>query len=168
MSPGAIEYDIEDPLISIGTLAKKVGLSVSTVRHYESEGLIIPHRDESGRRLFSLEDVTRVQNIQHLIQDLGLNIEGIRRIQALLPCWDLFHCKKKTRDKCPAFLKRAKPCWTIKGLACSPQGNECRKCIVYRFGSQCTEDIKRLLYDQYHSPDAGTAIMELMQRKRKQ
>ncbi|TET32970.1 MAG: MerR family transcriptional regulator [Planctomycetota bacterium] len=166
MPLGPPDYDTEDPVISIGTLSKKVGLSVSTVRHYESEGLIIPFRDDSGRRLFSLEDVFRLQNIQHLIQDLGLNIEGIRRMQALLPCWDLFRCKKKTRDKCPAFQSRERPCWTIKGLPCSPQGNECRKCIVYRFGSQCTEDIKLLLYDQYHSEDAGAAISELLKRKR--
>ena len=76
---------IDDPVISIGVLAQKVGLSVSAVRKYENEGLLIAQRTESGHRLFSHEDVTRVRNIQHLIQDLGLNIEGIRRLQSLLP-----------------------------------------------------------------------------------
>ena len=69
----------DDPVISIGVLAQKVGLSVSAVRKYENEGLVIAHRTDSGRRLFSLEDIKRVRNIQHLIQDLGLNIAGIRR-----------------------------------------------------------------------------------------
>ncbi|MHC4780099.1 MAG: MerR family transcriptional regulator [Planctomycetota bacterium] len=165
MTPG--EFSPSDPIISIGTLAEKVGLSVSTLRNYESEGLIIPHRTDTGRRLYSMEDVTRVQNIQHMVKDLGLNIEGIRRMQALLPCWDLFRCDEETRDACPAFVSLEKPCWMIKGLPCAPQGNECRKCIVYRFGSQCTEDIKHLIYGQYHSPDAGAAIQELMQRKRR-
>ena len=49
-----------DPVISIGTLAKKVGLSVSAIRKYEEEGLIISHRIESGHRLFSYEDVQRL------------------------------------------------------------------------------------------------------------
>ena len=159
------EFNTDEPVISIGTLAKKVNLSVSTLRHYESQGLIIPHRDESGRRLYSLEDSKRLENIQHLLQDVGLNIEGIRRMQALIPCWDLLPCNGKTRNQCPAFQDITCPCWMIKGLPCSPKGNECRKCIVYRFGSQCTEDIKRLMYDQYHSPNASEAIKELMKRK---
>jgi MerR family transcriptional regulator/heat shock protein HspR len=161
------DFSPSDPIIGIGTLAEKVNLSVSTLRNYESEGLIIPHRTGSGRRLYSMEDVARVQNIQHMVKNLGLNIEGIRRMQALLPCWDLFRCAEETRDACPAFVNLERPCWMIKGLPCAPQGNECRKCIVYRFGSQCTEDIKRLIYDQYHSPDAGAAIQELMRRKRR-
>ncbi|MHC4802618.1 MAG: MerR family transcriptional regulator [Planctomycetota bacterium] len=80
------QHGVNDPLISIGVLAQQVGLSVSAVRKYENDGLILAHRTDSGHRLFSYEDIGRVQNIQHLIQDLGLNTEGIRRMQALLPC----------------------------------------------------------------------------------
>ncbi|MHC4710150.1 MAG: MerR family transcriptional regulator, partial [Planctomycetota bacterium] len=86
------QHGINDPLVSIGALAQQVGLSVSAVRKYENDGLILAHRTDSGHRLFSYEDISRVQNIQHLIQDLGLNTEGIRRMQALLPCWDLLPC----------------------------------------------------------------------------
>ena len=66
--------DYSDPVMSIGTLAEKVGLSVSAVRKYENECLIIAHRTPSGHRLFSREDVDRIRNIQRMIQDLGLNI----------------------------------------------------------------------------------------------
>ena len=45
--------DYSDPVIPIGTLAEKVGLSVSAVRKYEKDGLIIAHRTSSGHRLFS-------------------------------------------------------------------------------------------------------------------
>jgi MerR family transcriptional regulator/heat shock protein HspR len=159
-------HEIEDPLISIGVLAQRVGLSVSAVRKYENEGLIIAHRTPSGHRLFSHEDISRVRNIQHLIQDLGLNIEGIHRVQALLPCWDLLPCTAETRRSCPAYEDSTRPCWMIKGLDCAPQGNECRGCAVYRFGSLCTEDIKQLLHDENDVQDAGAAIQELMQRKR--
>ena len=54
------DFKTDEPMISIGTLAAKVGLSVSSVRHYENEGLIIPFRTESGRRLYSIEDVARL------------------------------------------------------------------------------------------------------------
>ena len=160
------QHEAEDPLISIGVLAQKVGLSVSSVRKYESEGLIIAHRTPSGHRLFSHEDISRVRNIHHLIQDLRLNIEGIRRIQALLPCWEMLPCTAETRQSCAAYQDSARPCWTIKGLDCVAQGNECRQCVVYRFGSLCTEDIKRLLHNGNDAPDACAAMKELMQRKR--
>ena len=134
-----------DPVISIGTLAKKVGLSVSAIRKYEEEGLIISHRIESGHRLFSYEDVQRLSTIQHLIKNLGFNIEGIRRMQAILPCWDLLPCEKKVRDNCLAFKGSTKPCWMMKDAHCTLRGNECRKCEVYRFGTLYTEKIKELV-----------------------
>jgi len=159
--------EIDDPVISIGVLAQKVGLSVSAVRKYENEGLIIVYRTASGHRLFSREDIDRVRNIQHMIQDLGLNVAGIRRIQALLPCWDLLPCQPETRNSCPACKDNTRPCWTIRGLDVAPRGNECRRCPVYRFGSLCTEDIKHLLYEQDDFRNAGPGIQELLQRLRK-
>jgi MerR family transcriptional regulator/heat shock protein HspR len=160
------EREFEDPVISIGVLAQKVGLSVSAVRKYENEGLIIAHRTASGHRLFSHEDIQRVRNIQHMIQDWGLNIEGIHRIQALLPCWDLLPCNGEVRRTCPAYKDSTRPCWILKGLDCAAQGNECRQCVVYRVGTLCTQDIKRLLHERDDFQSAGTAIKELLQRQR--
>lgn len=154
-----------DAMITIGILAQKVGLSVSAVRKYENENLIIAHRTPSGHRLFSHEDIHRIRNIQHMIQDLGLNIEGIRRLQALLPCWELLPCSAQKREKCPAFQDNTRPCWMITGLDCTPShGNECRQCVVYRFGSLCTEQIKGLVH-QSDLKDADIAAKELMDRK---
>jgi len=160
--------DYSDPVMSIGTLAGKVGLSVSAVRKYENECLIIAHRIPSGHRLFSREDIDRILNIQHMIQNLGLNIEGIRRLQALLPCWELLPCSPQRRENCRAFKDNSRPCWMIKGLDCTPShGNECRQCVVYRFGSLCTEQIKSLLHDQADFRDTSAAVRELMDRKRR-
>lgn len=164
MSEAIDQRTITDPVISIGVLAQKVGLSVSAVRKYENAGLIIAHRADSGHRLFSLEDIERVRNIQHMIRDLGLNIEGIRRMQALLPCWALAPCDSETRKNCASFDDNTRPCWTIRGLDCAPRGNECRCCIVYRFGSLCTQDIKRLLHDQDRNENGNDAIAELVLR----
>jgi MerR family transcriptional regulator/heat shock protein HspR len=166
MADASTHNEMEDPVISIGVLAQRVGLSVSAVRKYENEGLVIAHRTDSGHRLFSHEDIGRVRNIHHMIQDLGLNTEGIRRMQSLLPCWDLLPCSQETRDSCPAYRENTRPCWMIRGLGCAPQGNECRRCVVYRFGSLCTQDIKRLLHEQNDSESAGAAIRQLLQRLR--
>jgi MerR family transcriptional regulator/heat shock protein HspR len=159
-------FEPEDPVISIGVLAKRVGLSVSAVRKYENEGLVIAHRTEAGHRLFSREDIDRVRTIQHMIQDVGLNIEAIRHLQALLPCWDLRPCSAEVREHCPAYVENARPCWAMRGLACARQGNECRQCVVYRFGSLCTEEIKHLLHDENEGHDTGAAMRELLGRRR--
>ncbi len=162
------DNNYSDPVVSIGTLAERVGMSVSAVRKYENESLIIAHRTASGHRLFSQEDIQRVRNIHHMIQDVGLNVEGIRRLQAMLPCWELLPCSEEKRRECPAYKDNSRPCWMIKGLDCAPShGNECRECVIYRFGSLCTEQIKNVVYDQPGSPNAGEAIKELLDRKRR-
>ena len=160
-----MNHNLVDPLISIGTLAEKVGLSVSAIRKYEVAGLIIPHRTDSGHRMFSFEDITRIRVIQHMIKEIGFNAEGIRRVQALLPCWDLLPCKNKVRDECPAFTDNSKPCWMMKDAHCTFQGNQCRNCIVYRFGSLCIEDIKELLHNQPQVSDPKIAIQEFLNKK---
>lgn len=168
-----MNHDILDPVISIGTLANKVSLSVSAIRKYEDEGLIIPHRTESGHRMFSYEDISRIQSIQHLIKNLGFNFEGIRRLQAILPCWNLLPCDheacaNKSHDQCTAFKDNAKPCWMIHDAHCSIQGNECRQCIVYRFGSLFTENIKELIYDQTNNGDQNKIVNNYLNAKKEE
>lgn len=165
MPDGLAPRESDAPLISIGVLAEHVGLSVSAVRKYERDGLLIAHRTGSGRRLFSHEDISRVRNIHHLIQDLGLNSEGIRRLQAMLPCWEVFGCQATVRDRCPAYGESARPCWTIKGVDCAPQGNECRRCPVYRFGTLFTEHIKDAVRGPTDGAGAYTVIHEFLDGK---
>jgi MerR family transcriptional regulator/heat shock protein HspR len=155
-----------EPIISIGAVAEKLGVSVSTIRKYEADGLIIPHRTESGHRLFSLEDIDRLRAIQHMIQEGGLNTEGIRRLQAMLPCWELLPCKLKKWNECPAFKNGEKPCWMIKGLNCVEQGNECRQCKVYRFGSLNIEGIKQVVYRENCSKEIKDSIERFVNPKK--
>jgi MerR family transcriptional regulator/heat shock protein HspR len=152
-----------EPIIAIGTLAEKLGVSVSTVRKYESEGLIISFRTGSGHRLFSLEDVERMRSIQRLIQQLGLNIEGIRRLQAFLPCWEILPCDDEKREKCQTLQDTSKPCWMNQECDCS-SGNveKCRNCAVYRFGSMKTENIKDLVHSRDESENIEVKIKNLI------
>ena len=142
-----------EPVISIGTAASKVGLSVSALRKYETEGLLIYHRTATGRRLLSRADIERIRIIQHIIGNLGLNMEGIRRLLALLPCWRLKPCGDEEKRSCKAINNAVRPCWMIKETECARQGYDCRSCNVYRYGAYCTEAMKALLHNLDETTD---------------
>ena len=67
--------------VQIGELAAAVGLTVRTLHHYDAIGLLVPaERSQSGRRLYSPQDVRRLYRIVAL-RRLGL---GLAEIGALL------------------------------------------------------------------------------------
>ncbi len=78
----------------IGSVAKKTGLSIHTIRYYEKRGLLQkPSRGPGGFRLYSPETVDRLLFIQKA-QDLGLTLKEIGKItccgdKGLGPCCDL-------------------------------------------------------------------------------
>jgi len=47
-----------------------------TLRLYEREGLITPSRSEGNTRLYSAEDLRRLEIVLNLIRDLGVNLAG--------------------------------------------------------------------------------------------
>ena len=64
-------------MITIGKLAKKVGLARSTLLYYDSIGLLCPsERAESGYRLYSADDAKRLEQIC-LYRQMGLSLEDI-------------------------------------------------------------------------------------------
>ncbi|XID95551.1 MerR family transcriptional regulator [Paenibacillaceae bacterium WGS1546] len=64
----------------VGELARKTGLTVRTLHHYDRIGLFSPSRTtESGHRLYSLEDVGKLQQIVSLKQ-LGFALDEIKRM----------------------------------------------------------------------------------------
>jgi DNA-binding transcriptional MerR regulator len=66
--------------IQIGGLAKASGLTVRALHHYDSIGLLVPaERSQSGRRLYSEENVRRLYRIAALRQ-LGLSLDAIAAV----------------------------------------------------------------------------------------
>ncbi|KRL59623.1 MerR family transcriptional regulator [Latilactobacillus fuchuensis] len=61
----------------IGEFGKLVGLSTYTLRYYEEQGLIKPHRDANDVRYFTLEDVKWVGFILHL-KGTGMRINELK------------------------------------------------------------------------------------------
>ena len=68
----------------ISIVAEMVETHPQTLRTYEKLGLIAPQRTRNNVRLFSEEDVERVRRIQHLTQDLGVNLAGVEVVFKLL------------------------------------------------------------------------------------
>ena len=64
-------------MFTIGQLAKKYGLSRSTLLYYDSIGLLSPSgRSESNYRLYSRQDLERMERIR-LFRSAGLPLEAI-------------------------------------------------------------------------------------------
>lgn len=63
--------------LKIGDVARKVGVSPSVIRSWESLGLTHPLRTESKYRLYSAEDVTLLKRARFLRKVRGLNAPAI-------------------------------------------------------------------------------------------
>ena len=61
----------------IGVVAARYEIHPQTLRLYEREGLLAPSRTEGKTRLFSEEDLERLEFILSLTRDLGVNLAGV-------------------------------------------------------------------------------------------
>jgi DNA-binding transcriptional MerR regulator len=67
-------------LLQIGEVAKLIGVSSKTIRYYHEIGLLAePKRTEGGYRLYTAQDLLRLQRIRRL-RSLGLPLERIKEI----------------------------------------------------------------------------------------
>jgi MerR family transcriptional regulator, heat shock protein HspR len=72
--------DGDRPRYMISVAAELVGMHPQTLRIYEQKGLVSPQRTAGNTRLYSDADVQRLQLIQRLTTDLGLNLAGVERV----------------------------------------------------------------------------------------
>ncbi len=64
--------------MKVGALARRTGLSVRTLHHYDDIGLLVPSsRTSSGHRLYAHADIARLQQIQAL-RITGIPLDEIR------------------------------------------------------------------------------------------
>lgn len=70
-------------MLSIGTLSKKTGTKVQTIRYYEQIGLLPqPGRTAGGQRRYHPHDLDRLAFVRHGRQ-LGFSLDAIRELLAL-------------------------------------------------------------------------------------
>ena len=64
----------------ISAVAEQYAIHPQTLRLYEREGLLKPSRSEGNTRLYTDQDVERLEVILHLTRDLGVNLAGVEII----------------------------------------------------------------------------------------
>src|ERR671912_1704834 len=64
----------------ISAVAEKYGIHPQTLRLYEREGLLRPSRSDGNTRLYTEEDLERLEVILKLTRDLGVNLAGVEII----------------------------------------------------------------------------------------
>ncbi|MEV0294741.1 MerR family transcriptional regulator [Nocardia sp. NPDC050710] len=79
----------------IGELAQRAATTTRALRYYESRGLLAAHRDDSGYRIYTEDDLRVLRQIRTL-QDCGFELEDIR------PFVECLRAGNPTGDSCAA------------------------------------------------------------------
>jgi DNA-binding transcriptional MerR regulator len=78
---GKREPAADEPNLQIGEVADRTGVTQRTLRFYEERGLLKPPtRMDGGFRLYSEDDVLRVEQIKRLQSLLGLTLAEIKEM----------------------------------------------------------------------------------------
>jgi len=64
----------------ISAVAEQYEIHPQTLRLYEREGLLRPSRSEGNTRLYTDDDIERLEVILKLTRDLGVNLAGVEII----------------------------------------------------------------------------------------
>ena len=85
--------------IGIGTLARRAGVSVDTVRYYERGGLLSPRtRLASGYRRYGETEVARLRFIRRA-QALGFTLKEVKELLALSRHGDVAKVRRTAQEK---------------------------------------------------------------------
>ncbi len=73
----------EHRLYMISVVSEMLGIHPQTLRIYEREGFIKPRRSGGNTRLYSEEDVEKLEMILRLTRELGVNLAGVEVILSM-------------------------------------------------------------------------------------
>ncbi|MGE5809427.1 MAG: heat shock protein transcriptional repressor HspR [Nitrospirota bacterium] len=73
----------EHRLFMISVVSEMLGIHPQTLRLYEREGFIKPKRSGGNTRLYSEEDVEKLEMILRLTRELGVNLAGVEVILSM-------------------------------------------------------------------------------------
>ncbi|MGH7904862.1 MAG: MerR family transcriptional regulator [Candidatus Dormibacteraceae bacterium] len=80
MQPG---FDLDKPLYTISVASEILETHPRTLMLYEDVGLIEPFRTATNRRRYSQRDIRKLQVIQTLTREKGVNLAGVKYILSL-------------------------------------------------------------------------------------
>lgn len=69
--------------VMISVVAERLDVHPQTLRTYEREGLIHPHRSAGNTRLYDERTISRLETILALTRDLGVNLAGVEVILSM-------------------------------------------------------------------------------------
>jgi len=72
-----MRHDPKAGLYMIGVVATRYEIHPQTLRLYEREGLLRPSRTDGKTRLYSDDDIARLEFILNLTRELGVNLAGV-------------------------------------------------------------------------------------------
>ncbi len=88
----------------ISVVADMLKVHPQTLRTYEREGLLRPSRTQGNTRLYSEEDVERVELILRLTKELGVNLAGVEVVLNMRDRMDAM--ERQMNQMMQAFLQR--------------------------------------------------------------
>ena len=78
------EFDLDKPLYTISVASEILQTHPRTLMLYEDVGLIEPSRTSTNRRRYSQRNIRKLQVIQRLTRQKGVNLAGVHHILSLL------------------------------------------------------------------------------------
>ncbi|MFH1768418.1 MAG: MerR family transcriptional regulator [Candidatus Omnitrophota bacterium] len=75
-----IEIGPDEPVYTLSVICKLLDMHYWTVHDILEEGLLSPKKTGKRKKLFSHKDIKRLKYIKYLIEDRGVNINGIKVI----------------------------------------------------------------------------------------
>ena len=78
-----IQISPDEPVYVISVVSKLVELPVWTLRALDKKGIVRPSRVGKKSRLYSLKDIRRLEYVHYLMEEKGVNIQGIKMILEL-------------------------------------------------------------------------------------
>lgn len=79
-TPNRSEEMIQTRYVSLEAVSTRSGVTTRRVRYLERAGLIGPAESDQHIRLYSEETIERINTIERLTKDLGVNIAGVEVI----------------------------------------------------------------------------------------
>lgn len=125
---------------SISAVAQMFSVHQQTIRLYEKEGLISPKRSEGNTRLFSEEDVNRLEEIIHLTHNLGINLAGVEMILKLKK-----QIKKMQKDMNKIFDETSDQLDQQTELSKDDARHAMKKLMALKSASQPTDQLNSII-----------------------
>ncbi len=144
-------------LLSIGEVAKRSGITVRALRHYENIGLLKPQRTEARQRAYAYRDITRLQHVQ-MLKRTGLTLNQIKSLVQHSD-WKAEDVLKIQRQMAADELEKAKTRLGLldEALACVAAGEPAdlsTLCHIIKMGEHAMSEEKwQKVWDKFYTDE---------------